>query len=586
RRQQGLRDEADSSYNNGGLKTNNAVPDLFSSGAGTEWYFDNQTLKAKGYSDFRTKYGNRPNVDNWQVSSMMRATLNARAGGRSVEMSDSAAKAAAAANTIDFKTLLGRLPLTPEKLKKSNDSIEGALFTLGRTYQDGIADYRYAINSYDTLLTKFPQTTRTQESLFNEYYCYKQLGDEANAQRVLRLLNEKYPNGAFTGRLDHPDTVGLAEATFRANATRQYEQVYLTFIEGRFDEALAMKKTADSLYGDKYWTPQLLYIESVYFIHSHQDMRAITELTNIESKWPKTPMAAKAATLIDVLKRRRQIEDYLTKLQVTREKDEEENIDTTTSVRPAATQPRLARNDSNMLKVDTTSDWARAKQREQALANVTAKPTVAGAIGGKINADSAKNGISMDAGKLADLKRLQDSLQQAMLKARADSAKAAQLKHQADSIAAAVAKLKADTAQLAAKLRTLNSVFTLTPDKPHSVILVLDKVDPVYVSEAANAFGRYNTETYYSLGLKTENASVNDSLKLVVVGGFPDAQGAMDYYRNVKALAPRAIIPWMPAGKYNFLIISDTNLDLLLNNKDMPAYLKFLSAAYPGKFGP
>ena len=584
RRQQGLRDETDSSYNNGGLKTNNAVPDLFSNSNASEWYFDNQTLKAKGYSDFRTRWGNRPNVDNWQVGSLMRASLNARAGGRSVELSDSARAAAAAANRIDFKTLLSRLPLTPDKLKKSNDSIESALFILGRTYQDGIADYHYAIDSYDTLLNKFPATTHQQESLFDEYYCYKQLGDETNAERVLRLLNDKYPNGAFTGRLDHPDTVGLAEATLRTNATHQYEQVYLTFIEGRFDEALAMKKTADSLYGDKYWTPQLLYIESVYFIHSHQDARAISELTIVETKWPRTPMASKAGTLIDVLRRRRQIEDYLTKLQVTREKDEEENIDTSTSVRPARTQPQLVRNDSNMLKTDTTSDWARAKQREQALANVTAKPTVAGAIGGKINADSAKKGISMDAARLDNLKHLQDSLQQAMLKAQADSAQAARLKHQSDSIAAALAKLKADTAQLAAKLRTLNSVFSLTPDKPHSVIIVLDKVDPVYVSEAANAFGRYNTETYYSLGLKTQNASLSDSLKLVVIGDFPDARGAMDYLGNVKALAPRAIIPWMPAGKYTFLIISDANLNLLLNARDLPAYLKFLSAAYPGKF--
>jgi hypothetical protein len=190
----------------------------------------------------------------------------------------------------------------------------------------------------------------------------------------------------------------------------------------------------------------------------------------------------------------------------------------------------------------------------------------------------------MDAGKLANLKRLQDSLALALQQAQADSAKTARIKQQADSIATAQAKLRADTAQLAAKLRTLNSVFSLTPDKPHSVIMVLDKVDPVYVSEAANAFGRYNTETYYSLGLKTQNASINDSLKLVVMGDFPDANGAMDYLKNVKAMAPRAIIPWMPAGKYNFLIISDTNLELLLNNKDIPAYLKFLSAAYPGKF--
>jgi hypothetical protein len=114
--------------------------------------------------------------------------------------------------------------------------------------------------------------------------------------------------------------------------------------------------------------------------------------------------------------------------------------------------------------------------------------------------------------------------------------------------------------------------------------MILDKVDPVYVSEAGNAFNRYNTETYYSLGLTTQNASLNDSLKVLVISNFGNSDAALDYLRNVKPMAPRSIIPWMPAGKYSFLIISAGNLELLLNNKDVNAYRKFLSAAYPDKF--
>ncbi len=53
-------------------------------------------------------------------------------------------------------------------MKKSNDSIENALFLLGKTYQDGIQDYQYAINAYDTLLTKFPATAQ-QEQPFSIY---------------------------------------------------------------------------------------------------------------------------------------------------------------------------------------------------------------------------------------------------------------------------------------------------------------------------------------------------------------------------------------------------------------------------------
>ncbi len=100
-------------------------------------------------------------------------------------------------------------------------------------------------------------------------------------------------------------------------------------------------------------------------------------------------MAARAANMLDVLGRRRQIEDYLTRLQVTRAKDD----DTIAYVpaplpRPVDTKPKLVRNDSNLLVKDTSSAWAKAKQREQALAGI-----------------KNNNLITMDSGKLASLKK-------------------------------------------------------------------------------------------------------------------------------------------------------------------------------------
>ena len=129
----------------------------------------------------------------------------------------------------------------------------------------------------------------------------------------------------------------------------------------------------------------------------------------------------------------------------------------------------------------------------------------------------------------------------------------------------------------------MNSAFALAPDKPHSVVIVMNKVDPVYVSEAKNAFNGYNQENFYSLSLTAENASLNDSIKMVVIGNFPTDKAALDYLQNLQPIAPRQIVPWLPANKYTFLIISGPNLQLLLNNKDLNAYRQFLSAAYPGR---
>ena len=589
RRQQGLRDEQDTTFSNSQIRNNNTVPDLFATGNGADWYFDNQTLKAKGFSDFRTNWGNRPNVDDWAIASIMKTNMPTSPGARrTIDMQDSGGKVAA--NThIDYKSLLSHLPLTADKMQKSMDSIENALFGLGRGYKDGIADYPYAIGAYDSLLYHFPATSHREESLFDLYYCYKQLGDQPHADSVLRLLSEKYPKSSYTARILKPDSVEHAQTSLKIDATRQYDKAYIDFIEGRFDDAVQEKKVADSLYGDKYWTPQLLYIESVYFIKTRQDEKARAVLMSIINRFSKTPMAEKAKSLLDVLGRRRQIEDYLTRLQVTRAKDEDTvfNAAPDTAAQAAANRrPRLIRNDSNMLVKEDTSSWARARAREQALANPAGEKHNPAAIAPstiKVDTGSMRK-INMDAGQLASLHHLQDSLNKAMAKAQSDSAQMTRLRQRSDSINTALKKLQADTAQLAAKLRTMNSVFTLTPDKPHAVIIVLDKVDPVYVSEAKNAFSRFNLETFYSKGLTTDNASLNDSLKLVVISGFTTADDALGYLKTVKPEAPRDIVPWLPAGKYSFLIISDTNLQQLLDNRDMPAYRKFLSAAYPTTF--
>jgi TolA-binding protein len=371
------------------------------------------------------------------------------------------------------------------------------------------------------------------------------------------------------------------------NATHQYEKIYDAFIEGRFDEAIAQKKVADSLYGDKFWTPQLLYIESIYFIRSNQDPQARAVLQSIINKFPHTAMSDKAATMLDVLGRRRQIEDYLTRLQVTRAKDSDivaPQIDTAAQG-IANRRARLMRNDSNMLKLDSTSAWAKAKARELALARdtATAKPIVAPGDKLEANANNMK-AITMDAQQLNSLRKQQDSLQAMMAKASADSQQVARLREKADSIRNAVNRLKSDTAQLGAKLRTMNSVFALNPDAPHSVLLIMNKVDPVYVSEARNAFDGYNKENLYGQQLTAENASLSDSVKILVIGSFATDKDALTYLTSAKALAPRQIVPWLPAGKYTFLIISGPNLQLLLNRKDLNAYLQFLSAAYPGKF--
>ncbi|MEO6961918.1 MAG: hypothetical protein ABIY90_08125 [Puia sp.] len=504
RKQQGLSEEEQQGSNGYGFKTNATNADMFNDNANAEWYFYNLSLKSKGFNEFRSKWGNRPNVDNWQVQSMVNKQ---KAGNLSGSLNNGNGSEAAAATAVPVEltpeALLKNVPLTPEKLKKSQDSIENAQYALGKALQDYIPDYRMAIQTYDSLEIRFPATRYFQEALFNTYYCYLKLNDSSNAAKVLSLMKQKFPSGRYLSLIENPPS-GPPDEITRTNATHAYEKVYEDLIEGNFEQALAGKKKLDSTYGDKYWTPQLIYVEALYYMHTRHDSLAKATLNRIIYKFSGTPMAAKAKNTLRVLLEREKIEEYLTNLKIKRSADDSLAVDN------AKAQPKI--------------------------------PGIDSAV------QSLKTKLKPDSGQLV--------------------------------------KQKADTLQVRKPPASFSSPFTAAPERPHAVALIMNKVDPVYVTESKNAFDRYNRENYYGKHFDINQVSLSDSIKMVVINGFENAASALHYLDKAGKVAGMEILPWLPANKYTFIIIDDQNLSTLQSNKDIQAYRKFLSVYYPDRFPP
>jgi len=130
-----------------------------------------------------------------------------------------------------------------------------------------------------------------------------------------------------------------------------------------------------------------------------------------------------------------------------------------------------------------------------------------------------------------------------------------------------------------APLSSFNFVSTAT----QFVVMLLDKVDPVYISEARNALVRYNREKFSQQSITIVKDTLDKDRSLLVFREFPDAVAAAAYTDKIKKDAAGEI-SWLPPNKYSFFIMSDANLQLLKVNKDIEAYLKLLRNYFPGKF--
>ena len=496
RKQQGLKDD-------GGMTTGspNAQPpsNLFDAGnTKGEWYFYNASNRTRGQNDFKARWGNRPNTDNWRRSAAIGpgVQLPIKQGLVKGQQGSQQPTSQPASNEISFDALYERLPLTVELMQASNDSLQAALFMLGKLYIHDLEDCSAGTTTYEDLRTRYPDFNKMDEVLFNLYYCYNKNGETAKAAAIKKLMSEKFASSNFTTIIitgKNPQSVRNPDATFA------YEQIYDLFIEGNFDQAIAQKKIADSMYGRNYWTPQLLYIEAVYYIRQREDSTAISILNNITTQFSQSPLAARATALINVLSRRNEIEEELKNLVINRPAE-----DTMTKQPPpvVVNQPTRPKQDSLIV---TRPQQPSVKNTQDTLTNKTVPKFV-------------------------------------------------------------------------------SSPFTHSPEAAHYVMIILNKIDPVFINEAKNAFSRYNRETFYNKQMDAQLMDLDAENKLLIISPFKNATEAIDYVDRTKPRTASEIIPWLRGGKYSFSIITEKNLNLLIANKDLANYKTFLNQNVPGKF--
>ena len=336
RRQQGLGEEGTESAT---ALVNVANTDLFRTAKG-EWYFYNEASRKQGAAAFRQSWRNRPNVDNWRrfsnVVAMMRNNLPENTRG--------APGTAATEQPLEltYEAFLNNLPLSEVALKRSNDSVARAMIQMAKMYTEDFEDDSLAIATLESLRQRFPDHANNEELLFQLYYSYVQTGNDTKAAAIRQLLNNTNPGGRYATIIN----TGVDPQSPKPSAaiTKTYEDIYNFFLEGRFDEALAAKHTADSTYKTNYWSPQLLYIEAVYYIKQRQDSLANQVLNTLIQQSENIDITRKAMNLQEVLSRRAQIEKELMAYQIKKPEPE-----------PEKEPEPLVRERTQEMKKDTTA---------------------------------------------------------------------------------------------------------------------------------------------------------------------------------------------------------------------------------------
>jgi tetratricopeptide (TPR) repeat protein len=481
--------------NSFGANSNTEPADLFGSSGKGEWYFYNNSSKSRGYNEFKSRWGKRENVDNWRRQSAI-AMAQMQVAADPLSPSDPADQAAADSSQLyNYENMMANLPTNQEKMDSSNHRLSAALFELARLFQNELADYLQAIYTYELYLQRFPNQLEDGQIYLGLYYCYNKMGNTPKALYYQSLLEKEFPSSIALKTITDP--LSLQPEKNNPAISEEYQRVYQLFTQEKYEEAMELKRVADGKYGDQYWTPQLMYIEAIYFVKCASDSEAIASLEALLNRYPTTPLSQKATALIEVLKRRNEIEAYLKGLQITKSPEDE----------------RIIISDNKRVARKSIGDQP-AKLPNSILTDTNKR----------IKTDSSFNKIPQSS----------------------------------------------------------EQGYSWQSGKEHLVVMVLNQVDQVYVSEAQRAMKNFNQSNAFS-SIQIKKDTFDTKRNLLVLSKFENAEDALSYFDKLKKNTS-SMFSWLPANKYSFIIIHTDNFNSLQKRKDMEQYQLFLKAQYPDRF--
>ncbi len=214
------------------------------------WYFYNTTLVAKGKTEFRKLWGNRPLEDNWRRSNKQSMiSFDVPETIEEIEEVD-------IDNTQDSllalkarkETMYSAIPFSKQDLDSSNARLEDGLFNLGKIYNQKLLEQDNSIASFIQLIERFPQSELKPEVYYFLYLIYKSLNDEQYLV-YQNLLFDEFPQSTYSKLIKNPNYLVESKIT-NQKAEAIYKQAFALYKGGMYISSDSLLSTINVLYPD------------------------------------------------------------------------------------------------------------------------------------------------------------------------------------------------------------------------------------------------------------------------------------------------------------------------------------------------
>lgn len=345
--------------NNTGYNANNTAQGI--SGV-SDFYFENKNTVEIGKQNFAQKWGNRPNVDQWRrktSSAIIYKTNN------SVDATDATQSRYSNDSTIKSTTPITAMGITKEKttslqlitskdaLTKSTVELNNSSFENAQTFLFQLNDFEKALPLYQKVIKLNMDDVITERCLLDLASEYIHQGNRATSDSLIAIVEAKFPKGVYITKKSAVENKKSQEKQLEAD----YKEAYFFAQIGNWASLINKTSQLDLQLKKTKWFAPYQFLKVKMYAQQRMDSLAFLLLDSIIYLHQNESIRDRAKNIIEELKKRKETELYLSKLNAdslksiaTNKNPIVENLKQAVQDKPLAISPKM--DSANKVAID------------------------------------------------------------------------------------------------------------------------------------------------------------------------------------------------------------------------------------------
>jgi len=276
---------------------------------GGGWYFYSQTAKDRGKAAFERKWGSRELEDNWRLSNKKSGDFEGF-GEEEAETEDPKEQY----SKTNRKYYTQDIPLSDSAKKVSHNKIKEGYFNVGIVYMNDLENYEKAIEAFNKLNQKYPNSSYELPSYYYIYKMYKEDENNSKTQQYKQKIMAEYPESNYAKVISDPDYFKKLEEEQNV-LEEKYAKVLEKFKNGMYYSVINDCNSITKKHDDKKYLSKLAYLKAMAVGRTQDIVSFRKALKNVTENYPDTDVAESANNTLNFLEKTEleQISSYFAK---------------------------------------------------------------------------------------------------------------------------------------------------------------------------------------------------------------------------------------------------------------------------------